>query len=206
MPDTSFRAGFMEAFGASGLGMAELSRRSGVSYDAINKLKRGSSGSTSAENAERLKAALSEWWPSSHNQSLVAVAGRVGAGDQVPLVDAFERGDGLYHVTRPPELLGRSVVAVEIEGESMLPTYGPGDVIFYAREADGVPSEALNRVCVCECDAGNGWLKIIRPGDGPRLFHLRSLNDTVPTMTNVTLRWAAPILVHRAAAVSGRAA
>jgi phage repressor protein C with HTH and peptisase S24 domain len=137
-------------------------------------------------------------------REVIAVAGRVGAGGDVGLVDGFARGDGLYHVTRPPELAGRSVVAVEIAGDSMAPTYRHGDVIFYAREAYGVPSEALGANCVTEDEDGTARLKTVYPGSAPDLFNLRSINEAVPTLPDVRLRWAAKVLTHRDASVSGR--
>jgi transcriptional regulator with XRE-family HTH domain len=53
-----FQDKFRRAFNASGMTVAELSRRSGVSYHAIDKLKKRDGATTSAENAKRLAAAL----------------------------------------------------------------------------------------------------------------------------------------------------
>lgn len=59
MSDENFNERFMKAFKQTGWSVAELSRRSGVTYDVINKLKRRPGSSTSAENAEKLSKALS---------------------------------------------------------------------------------------------------------------------------------------------------
>lgn len=61
---TAFRDKFLAAWDQKAMSMAALSRLSGVSYNAINKLKRGSSESTSAENAAMLAAALGFEWQS----------------------------------------------------------------------------------------------------------------------------------------------
>lgn len=53
-----FQDRFREALAASGMTVAELSRRSGVSYHAIDKLKKRDGASTNAENAKRLAATL----------------------------------------------------------------------------------------------------------------------------------------------------
>lgn len=53
-----FREQFLEALERSGMTLAELSRRSGVKYDALNKLKSRDRASTSAENAARIARAL----------------------------------------------------------------------------------------------------------------------------------------------------
>lgn len=49
----------MTAWQASGWSAAELARRSGVSYDVINKLKQREKSSTNAESAAALARALS---------------------------------------------------------------------------------------------------------------------------------------------------
>lgn len=53
-----FREQFLEALARSGMTLAELARRSGVKYDALNKLKSREGASTSAENAARIARAL----------------------------------------------------------------------------------------------------------------------------------------------------
>lgn len=58
MAGISFRDEMMSALERTGMSIAELSRRSGVSYDVLNKLKRRSGSSTSAENAAKIRAVL----------------------------------------------------------------------------------------------------------------------------------------------------
>lgn len=53
-----FQTRFRSALKASGLSVAELSRRSGVSYHVIDKLKKRDHASTSVENADKLAATL----------------------------------------------------------------------------------------------------------------------------------------------------
>lgn len=124
----------------------------------------------------------------------ISVAGKVGAGAKVPLIDDFERGNGLYHVACPADLPHRSsIVAVEVEGDSMFPVYKNGDVLFYSRETFGVPTEALGSICVCEDENGNAWVKHIKPGSQPETFHLISVNPFIDNMFDVKLKWAAPV-------------
>lgn len=127
----------------------------------------------------------------------IAIAGRVGAGAKVPLVDVYEKGDGLYHVACPSELSnGARIVGVEIEGDSMLPVYRAGDLLFYNRDVMGIPSEALGSVCICEDQNGDGWVKYVKSGTEPNKFHLVSLNPLVENMFDVQLKWAAPVKLH----------
>lgn len=123
----------------------------------------------------------------------IAVAGKVGAGASVELVDAYAKGDGLYRVACPPQLAPRGIVAVEVEGDSMAPIYSPGTVLFYSRDALGVPTEAIGRICVCEDTSGKAWVKVIRTGSQEGTFSLISLNPETEHMHGVNLKWAAPV-------------
>jgi transcriptional regulator with XRE-family HTH domain len=124
----------------------------------------------------------------------VAIAGKVGAGAKIPLTDAYEKGDGLYLVAQPMELSDRrKIVGVEVEGDSMAPIYHGGDVLFYSRDAVGVPTEAIGAICVCEDENGEGWVKHVKTGSEPSKFHLLSLNPLADNMFDVTLKWASPV-------------
>jgi Predicted transcriptional regulator len=123
----------------------------------------------------------------------VAVAGRVGAGAKVDLVDAYEKGDGLYRVAVPEGISSRGIVAVEVEGDSMVPVYQPGTVLLYSRDTVGVPTEAIGKICVCEDTTGRAWVKVIRTGIEEGTFSLISLNPEAENMHGVRLAWAAPV-------------
>ena len=127
----------------------------------------------------------------------IAVAGKVGAGAKVPLSDVYEKGDGLYYVACPADLPHDiHVVAVEVEGDSMVPVYQDGDILFYSRDVMGVPNEAIGRICVCEDTSGDVWVKHIRPGSEPGKFHLISVNPLIDNMFDRELKWAAPVRLH----------
>ncbi|WP_353472344.1 S24 family peptidase [Salipiger sp. H15] len=134
----------------------------------------------------------------------IAIAGRVGAGAQVPVFDAYSKGAG-PQVECPPGLSPHGVVAVEVEGDSMEPVYSAGDLLFYTREAhDGVPAQVIGHRCVVEDENGMGWVKQVKPGDEPGLFHLISLNPGANTMWNKRLKWAARVRLHWPAELARR--
>lgn len=127
----------------------------------------------------------------------VAVAGKVGAGAEVDLVDAYPKGEGLYHVPCPPQLAPHGIVAVEIRGDSMEPTYRQGGVVFYSRDVLGIPTEARNQICIAEDESGKVWLKHVKPSkEVAGLFDLVSLNPKVDTMFGAKLKWAAPVRLY----------
>ncbi|APZ53719.1 putative phage repressor [Salipiger abyssi] len=126
----------------------------------------------------------------------IAIAGKVGAGAQVPVFDAYAKGAG-PQVECPPGLSPHGVVAVEVEGDSMEPVYSAGDLLFYTRDShEGVPSEVLGKRCVCEDETGMGWVKVLREGREEGTFDLHSFNDTSPTKYGVRLKWASPVRLH----------
>ncbi|WP_198167892.1 helix-turn-helix transcriptional regulator [Ketogulonicigenium robustum] len=129
--------------------------------------------------------------------AIIAVPGRVGAGDEVFLTDDHAKGDGLYHIQCPPMLSPHGIVAVEVQGSSMEPNFFDGDVLFYTRmTADGVPTEAIGKRVVAETSDGRAWVKQLKPGTAPGLFHLLSLNPTGANMHDVQVKWAAPVRLH----------
>lgn len=130
------------------------------------------------------------------NRPTISIAGKVGAGASVPVFDAYEKGDG-PQVDAPPGI-GRGIVAVEVEGDSMEPVYSAGDILFYTRHtAEGVPDDAIGRRCVCEDADGMGWVKVVKPSKaGPGLFDLHSIKAATEPMWGVKLKWAARVLLH----------
>ncbi|ACM02917.1 XRE family transcriptional regulator [Cereibacter sphaeroides] len=175
--------------------------KAGVSYDQMKSLMQGKSASTNIDDGIKIAAAfgvsIEDFFAGVFDrQPSVAVAGRVGAGAHVDLVDAYAKGDGMYHVACPPQLKPHGVVAVEVEGDSMLPLHRPGSVLFYTRAAaEGVPVEAINAPCVCEDVDGRAWLKVVKIGSQEGTFSLLSLNPDSDNMHGVRLKWAAPVLL-----------
>lgn len=186
---------------ASGLSMRKLADKAGVSYEQLKKVSQGRTQSTNAEDALKLASAVGVSLESFmlgefDGSPTIAIAGKVGAGAQVPVFDAYEKGDG-PQVECPPGLSPHGVVAVEVEGDSMEPVYSAGDLLFYTRNGhDSVPDDVIGHKCVCEDVEGMGWVKQVKAGDEPGLFHLISLNPTGSNMHNVRLNWAARVRLH----------
>lgn len=130
----------------------------------------------------------------------IPVLGRVGAGAQVPLVDTDEVMGGMFRVGAPAQLLRRGsatqFAAVEVEGDSMAPHYQPGDILFYSRAThEGILDEDIGRPCIVAGTDGNAWVKQVKRGDEPGLFHLISLNPTGENMHNREIKWASRVIL-----------
>lgn len=83
-------------------------------------------------------------------------------------------------------------MALRVVGASMLPKYEDGEIIYVARDHDGVMPEYLGRYCAVRTADGGTFLKILAPGTEPDRYTLRSLN--AEDMVNVEVVWASPVL------------
>jgi DNA-binding XRE family transcriptional regulator len=121
---------------------------------------------------------------------LVSVVGYVGAGAEVFVLDDHAHGGGLEEVEAPGEM-GPDAVAVRVRGDSMLPAYEEGDLLFYSRHLP--PAEMLHKRAVVKLQDGRLFVKIIHRGEKRGRFNLLSLNAASAGLYDVVLQWAAPI-------------
>ena len=119
------------------------------------------------------------------------VVGRVGAGAEI--LPEFEQipPDGLQQVELALPLAEDSV-AFTVEGDSMWPRYNAGDVVI-CDEREHDPSAIAGREAAVRTGDGKRYLKTIRRGAVSGTFDLESHN--APPIRNVTIEWAAPILM-----------
>lgn len=199
---TTFKSALESALTKTGRSLLSVAKEAGVSYDQLKSLRQGKSRRTNVDDAMRVAkvfgVSLDDFYAGhlTPEKPIISVAGKVGAGAIVSLIDDHAKGDGLYHIQCPPQISPCGIVAVEIEGTSMTPTYQPGDILLYTRTTLGVPSEAIGRICICEDDLGRVWLKAVKIGSEENTFSLLSLNPDAENMHGVQLKWAAPIRLH----------
>lgn len=118
----------------------------------------------------------------------VPLLGTIGAGGTVAF---FKDDHEAEYVPRPPLAPGR-LMALRVFGDSMLPKYEPGDVVYVRRDHDGVLPQDIGRYCAVHCGDGGTYLKILTQGTEPGRFTLRSLNAA--DMENMEVIWAARVL------------
>lgn len=174
----------MEAKGFSPRG---LSLKAGLSSTAVRDVLHRTDNpgvGTLVRIAEALDMSFEHLTGGAH----VPLVGKIGAGGEVALFD--ETGD-FEMVLRPPLTLG-PVMALEVQGDSMLPKYDPGDIVYVCREHDGVLPAYLGRHCAVHLTDGGTYLKILSPGTEVGRYTLRSLNAA--DMENVEVLWASPVL------------
>jgi DNA-binding Xre family transcriptional regulator len=117
----------------------------------------------------------------------VPLAGRIGAGGAIVFEDlGFDQS-----VVRPPSIGGR-LEALEVVGDSMLPRYSAGDVVYIQRTHDGVLPGYVGEYCAIRLASGETFLKLLARGSRPGRFTLRSLN--ADDMEDVEVEWATPVV------------
>lgn len=117
----------------------------------------------------------------------VPLVGRVGAGGAI----AWLPDEEMETVPRPPLAPG-PLMALAVSGESMLPKYEPGDIIYVRRDHDGVLPAYLGDYCAVHLADGGTYLKLLTAGTELGRYTLRSLNAA--DMVNVEVIWATPVL------------
>jgi phage repressor protein C with HTH and peptisase S24 domain len=164
----------------------------GLKYPTYAGHENGSSGfksTTGATYARRFKVNF-DWLMTgrgpmvAEGERLVRLAGFVGAGQEVYQFDE----DGAGFVEAPPGATDASE-AVEVRGDSMLPLYEDGTVLYYSKQLP--PDTMVGRRCVIRLEDERVLVKSLRRGSDRGLWTLVSLN--APDIEDVGVQWAAPI-------------
>lgn len=124
----------------------------------------------------------------------VPVVGKIGAGGSVVFLALHEdeQVDPEDTVLRPPGVSGK-LIALVVEGSSMLPKYREGDVLYIQRNHfEGVLEGDIGDDCAVRLKSGETYVKQLVLGSEPGRFTLRSLN--APDMENVEVEWATRVL------------
>lgn len=116
----------------------------------------------------------------------ISLVGFIGAGGIV----IYEEVNSGETVIRPPNV-SMNLVALEVRGDSMLPKYSDGDIIYIGRDHDGVLPEYIGRDCAVRLETGETYIKQLIKGSEEGKFTLLSLN--APPIENVEIAWATPI-------------
>jgi transcriptional regulator with XRE-family HTH domain len=174
------------------LTLEDVAEQLDLSISQISRLERGTSDLT----GERLIqfAKLYGCRPADFidgGRTSVPLVGFVGAGAEIYPFDDAPLGGGFEMVDAPPDE-ARTVVAVEVRGESMFPAYREGDLIYYAREQDFVVDACLGAECVVKLGDGPTLVKTVMRGAEPGRWTLLSYN--APPIENAHIDWAAPVL------------
>lgn len=160
----------------------------------INKLEKGQRELT-IPWIKRLAAALG-CEPQDLIGDLVPLVGYIGAGAEVFRLNSQDSGNGVKEVLGPP-LGGNDLIALRVQGESMYPRYGDGDLIYSRQTGKFIEKECLHKECVIKLRNGAMYLKRLHAGCKPGRYTLRTHN--APDVEDVEVEWAHPVRWHKPA-------
>jgi repressor LexA len=117
--------------------------------------------------------------------------GRVGAGAIIDVEFEQPPPDG-YHAIELPFAFPDPVIAFEIEGDSMLPAYEPGEVIVCLRDQVRATEYYLGERVVVRLSTGQRFLKRLARGKKKGVYNLESWNAR--TIEDVRIEWVGEII------------
>lgn len=120
----------------------------------------------------------------------VTIMGRVGAGALID-VEFEQPGDG-HDSVELPFFYPDPIIAFEIEGESQLPVYEPGEVIVCLRDQVRATDHYLGVPVVVRVSTGERYLKRLAKGPGKGRYNLESWNAR--TIEDVRIEWVGEII------------
>lgn len=126
--------------------------------------------------------------PQSEQQ--VPVVGYVGAGAEIFSIDDHEKGAGMDYVDAPPGGISKSAVALVVKGDSMLPVFEAGDIIYYDRQDNGDLSHLIGKNCVVRLRDGRTFVKKLQHSNGAYWLHSHNADPII----DAQIEWAARVL------------
>lgn len=179
------------------LSQTGLARIANVSQQLVSQIENGTNSSTKnlPALAKALGVKVSEIDPSfadegTPQESVIPVMGYIGAGGEVS--PEFEQvpPDGLDQIVLP-FLVPGDLIALEVQGVSMLPIYKPGTVIVVWREQRRPIETFYGEDAAVRTGDGRRFLKTISRGSNRKLVTLNSTN-ALP-IEDVHLEWIGEI-------------
>jgi phage repressor protein C with HTH and peptisase S24 domain len=178
-----------EALGES---QTAFAHRFGVEQASVSRWERETSPvqrKFQKQMAEIANTSVAEFFHSDTAPRVVPIIGSVGAGEKFLPASTTT---ALEHVDF--DIKNDEIVGIRVRGDSMSPVYRDGEILICSRVNRQDLANALNKDCVLETAAGEGYIKILKPGSTPNLFNLRSYNPYFDDIVDVEIKWAAPVL------------
>lgn len=122
----------------------------------------------------------------------VPILGNIGAGGSVAFFGDEDDVENREFVMRPPIGGTDKLMALRVVGDSMLPRFDAGDIVYVRRDHNGILPPYLGRHCAVALTDGGVYLKLLTAGTREGLFTLRSLNAA--DMVDQSVLWASPVI------------
>jgi len=191
---TTFRDLVLRLMETGPFDQVQLAERLGVTQSTVSRWLKGADPKLAGRNSvEALARELLVLEARAERRSTIPIMGRIGAGAEIDAGVEQVPPEGYYEaeavIPLPPYAIGFEVV-----GDSMVPRYGPGDVVVCPR--DGTPFERIpdgEEAAVLTAD-GRRFLKFALRTAVPNIYNLISVNATASPILGVELTWAADVL------------
>lgn len=184
---SAVRIALQKAMDDRGIKAKPLSIAAGLGETAVRDILKGKTDTVRLDTLVRVAEILDRPLAEFLGDERVPLGGCIGAGGQILFA---EDPDGRT-VSRPPVAPG-ALLALEVKGDSMIPAYRDGDIVYIRRDHDGLLPEYLGEECAVHTVEGGTFLKVLVKGAEPDRYTLRSFNAA--DMENVEVLWAAPVL------------
>jgi repressor LexA len=183
----AIREAIMAEMERKGFSRRKLSLQAGIGQTAIRDLLERTEN-PGIGTLHKVADALDMPFEAISGVEAVPLLGEIGAGGAI----AFFNEDQQFELMPRPPLTPGPLMALRVSGESMLPKYEPGDIVYVRRDHDGVLPEYLGSYCAINLTDGGTYLKKLAAGSEPGRYTLLSLNAA--DMPNVEVVWASPVL------------
>lgn len=181
----TIRDSLQRAMERRGIGAKPLARAAGLNETAVRDVLKRSDNpgiGTLLKIADALDVSASEIFG-----GRVPLLGKIGAGGSI----LFDEDPDPETVEAPPSENGARMMALLVVGDSMMPVYRDGDIVYVRRDHDGVLPEYLGEECAVHTADGGTFLKTLSPGTQASRYTLRSFNAA--DIENVEVVWASPV-------------
>jgi phage repressor protein C with HTH and peptisase S24 domain len=177
-----------QGFDETGKKKKDLAEVLGVSPQVVTEILKGGRPLRLRE-VPKVEQFLGRKAPWTANGREVRLAGRIGAGGMINKdVDQSARA---HEMIRVPFAVEPGISAFEVEGDSMLPAYGPGEVILCGPEISDLQA-AIGKEVALQTTEGDVYLKRLERGSAEGLYTLQSYNAS--PIRDVSVEWVAPII------------
>ena len=156
----------------------DLARAAGIPQSAVHRIE-----VEDTSTSKHIPILLSVLGLSEQAIRTIALVGYVGAGAEIFPMDA------LGYVEAPPGVAGPQTVAVQVKGDSMLPVYRDGDLLYYDTHEE--PQELVGRDVIVELEDGRCMVKQLMPGTKAGTWTLLSHNAA--PIIDAPIRWTARV-------------
>lgn len=190
---------FQQWVKANGLSTKRVARESGVPYTTLASFVQQSTytlkGDTEQKIADHYGVSIEDIFVrgrSSERQVApinLTITGKVGAGPDGHFESTYTEGEGRSYITFDPQEI---TLVLEIEGDSMLPRYRPGDKLLFGYRHDD-PTPYIRHEVMAQLKDGRKLFKILRQGSASGLWDLYSINPDFDPIRDVELDWVNPL-------------